>query len=1255
MPRKRKSRQRSRRDATRSVDPHQIDWRAVRWEQIDRCMARFEGGSLAELLGCAADSPGGVHRLPSLTILWMRCLAAPPAGQVTASPAHMRELLAAAGRAARQLRILEDFAPADPRLVVRYAVAGNRFRIHPGSLGDPVQTLRAITATAEAIDPFVIERHGFSLSDLIEVALRYSDCRMATLSDHWPSGEMPAEPRDSRPESLRAHALRIARTPAAVTDAEIAAARTLHDNADGFLSACANPDRAAAAWRWATQPASALNIDLFPGAEHLGPVFAVSAADGDWPVPAALLISALAAAAGELAREAARDEVCTIRMHLVTQRRALGIFGISPPGTPGGTAVVVPGHRHAFVAGIASGLDHDSLIRSLADAADEADGITAEMIQQAGGSFDPGGSVFRFIIYGGPVRGPAGRRDGQVCVHVDELLSAALDADDAAAGEGFGRDLLWQFIDELATLPGVTELSAWDFSDIWQVWLSRGTLNPGGHRDQQVVVVTLPDNETWERAAAWEPLEMVLTGAGLPTSWEWTFAQLDEPGQATVGFLHNIFLLLADPKLVLHVPLEHELADLGIDPAFAIGVAEGIRLTVLNNPGVASVLLAASAAPLVCHLRLQSDRLPDTPAGHVGVRMAASAGPVPSIDLIFGADWLELLAEDPGSGHGVLGRAIAEGLRQVLNLTEQACQEFFTAWCRAVPVAALRRAHTTLPPGVQGRYRLPRSPATAARARRAVAAAIVPAEVPRAIYIGQGAFGLLREIIMPAAASALAAAVSEWSPESLITVAECLNDAHTERARRAGELALALTAPWGERWQAMALDQPEPALITRPLELVLEMLLARTSAGSMNADIFDIAEATDLANLALSVSLDLAAARSHLHGLEVILDEDGQFAVTGALPEPAGTAIDTASYQRADRADRARLRPGPLPAEPMQLGISQPGSRPEFVPMKNRGISAKLLTADVILKDACGTGFDAISAVLAIAATWTPGDAVTKVRRAEFCDAATGWSALSRAEIEAAVDRLTLAPDQLRQDEMRYWEQEKRSHRLAIRPLIRLGNDELLLIPRRLEATQGVFAAYLLDGRLPWPAPDLPRRVIDAFINYRKTQNRQLEQETGSVITGLRLLAKTNIEQHRAQAVGLRLSGEIDALAADQDRSRLWVCEVKDPAVAVSPSTIAAHVSRFLKPSGHVSHLLRNTRDIAADPTGWARLLGAPDPDRSWRILPLIITRRVEPAAFTSDPAVTYVVLEDLAALLQDDHEPALGPVWPDSCPPNRE
>jgi hypothetical protein len=56
-----------------------------------------------------------------------------------------------------------------------------------------------------------------------------------------------------------------------------------------------------------------------------------------------------------------------------------------------------------------------------------------------------------------------------------------------------------------------------------------------------------------------------------------TFAQLEEPGQATVGFL-----LLAAPPLVLHLSLEQEFAALGVDPSFAVGVAESIRLIARN-------------------------------------------------------------------------------------------------------------------------------------------------------------------------------------------------------------------------------------------------------------------------------------------------------------------------------------------------------------------------------------------------------------------------------------------------------------------------------------------------------------------------------------------------------------------------------------------------------------------------------------------------------------------------------------------------
>jgi hypothetical protein len=373
-------RQRRRKARTRprlAADLRQVDWQAVDWARVDRRLARFDAGSLAVLLAAAADSPGGGHRLPSLTVLWLRCMSRPPAGAVIAAPAHLPQLLSAARDAAPQLRVLEDCRPADPRLLVRFPAAGQRFRVHPGSLLNPVLTLRSVAATAEAIDDFVLGRHGFRLTDLLEVALRYSDHQMGVLADTWPDSGLALDRPDPPGEDLRARVRRIARTPVTVTGAEVSAAAAADAEPGDWTAACEYPDRAAAAWRWATRPAAEMNVDLFPGAERLGAVLAAGALGRDWPVPAALVVSAVAVAAAVLAREAADDEQSARRMQEVTQRRALAAFGhrVAPAPAPDAqvpeaagsfplpdapVAVIVPASRHAFAAGLASGLDLDS-------------------------------------------------------------------------------------------------------------------------------------------------------------------------------------------------------------------------------------------------------------------------------------------------------------------------------------------------------------------------------------------------------------------------------------------------------------------------------------------------------------------------------------------------------------------------------------------------------------------------------------------------------------------------------------------------------------------------------------------------------------------------------------------------------------------------------------------------------------------------------------------------------------------------------
>ena len=207
--RRRQSRRKGQARPRLPADLRQVDWEAVDWARIDRCLARFDAGSLAVLLAAAADSPGGGHRLPSLTVLWLRCLARPP-GAARAAPAHLPQMLAAARAAARQLRVLEDCQPADPRLLVRFPAAGQRFRVHPGSLLNPVLTLRSVAATAEAIDDFVLGRHGFRLTDLLEVALRYCDHRVGVLASAWPDSGLALDRPDPPGEELRARVHRIA-------------------------------------------------------------------------------------------------------------------------------------------------------------------------------------------------------------------------------------------------------------------------------------------------------------------------------------------------------------------------------------------------------------------------------------------------------------------------------------------------------------------------------------------------------------------------------------------------------------------------------------------------------------------------------------------------------------------------------------------------------------------------------------------------------------------------------------------------------------------------------------------------------------------------------------------------------------------------------------------------------------------------------------------------------------------------------------
>jgi hypothetical protein len=230
-------------------------------------------------------------------------------------------------------------------------------------------------------------------------------------------------------------------------------------------------------------------------------------------------------------------------------------------------------------------------------------------------------------------------------------------------------------------------------------------------------------------------------------------------------------------------------------------------------------------------------------------------------------------------------------------------------------------------------------------------------------------------------------------------------------------------------------------------------------------------------------------------------------------------------------------------------------------------------------------------------------------------DVAT-WSGLPVAEIGAAVDACTLTTDLLRADGLRYWQLEKRKARLALQPLLAppapATAGELWLLPRRAHATMRILVRYLGDGRLPWPT--LPDRLHTAMRSLRRSLEDGLEDHARRVAEEAGLRCRTSLLPAKAARHQVQLAGEVDPLAADVNRRRLWVVEAKHLQEPFSPPEIAMHVANYhghdhlaldadtLQPQQlggsarpHVDQLLANTAAIRDNIPGALRLLNITD------------------------------------------------------------
>ncbi|GAA0547496.1 hypothetical protein GCM10010172_31610 [Paractinoplanes ferrugineus] len=1194
----------------------------IRWSVIDAALAPFTAASVRAVLAAAMDAPGGAPWAAHLAPLWLRSLRRPPRGDVVAAAEHVDELAAAAVHAASERPVIASRSPNDPRLGVGFSVGARRWRIHPGDHEHPTMTLRRMAAAARAVDEDALHIFGFSFTDAIEVILAHGHRSMMALAASWPEPEQEPGPVPV----ISAAQIEVAAEVQAMTPAEL-------------TQLCSNPQRAAAALAWLTCGAHDVEMSAFTPA--LGAVLFVRSAKTAVGVPASLTLDALVAAGEAILRRVGGQALARRRIQALTLAHATRLYS----KTVVDRFAELPELEAPFVAGprtlitVTSALTPRTLSAALDQAADR-------LREYADGRRDATrADAVKVVVFGGPLALAFQAVTDVVLVHVDELVEILADT----GGDWIAVE---HFLEDLGRHHGFERVEFLDLLDVWAAWRRYGRLGPVPD-EQGAVLRVAPDDEdfTWDNAAAWDPVDAVLTAARMPPHHDWPVGRL-VPGVGADLFTRadaDMAIVGLDPPVVIQLDASEGQA-FGVDPDTMVGLADGIRHSLSGHPDTAGHTRLAGGAPLRIVLRLIGDG-PSGSENDPWVRVAVAPEHA-VVEVGFGVGVLEQFLGDGMTGHHTVGAALHEIIRQVRAERDESpgpsAEVFLRGWQTTGPITTFITRVESLP-RMAPVDTLPRTEAVRARALHRVFDLIHHQSIA-GTFMGEEAHALCQQQLIPAIEQQLSDQLTSAEPGLLRQLAVRLNAVHASHFRRTRQVADALTRPWAANWHHLARDN-EAMMNVRAAETLFEFALAQPPCGERRADAMAAAELTALTEFLLTVTNLDYGYELELHDLRIDVLADGTFAVEATDPEGDRQlpGVDVEAYHQALRDEEiaaAARTPAPAPS-----GMSDENGRSPFrdtgrMPVDYRPTRDDLPSSLRTVDDHLAAGMDAVHAVLGVAVDWPADeDGIAVISVTELIAEAISWSGLAEEQIRAALGTLTLSPDVLPAlRERKYLEVERREHRIPLRPLPVIS-QQVWIMPWVALATQRLHAAYFSSSRLPYPDASIAPQATQAMGIHRKASNIALEHKVREIVESLGLPHRFQFTQNQLAEAGIANPvGEIDLLIADPATRRLWVCEVKDPIAAFSPVTLRVHVGKFLRPrQGHVAKLLKKAEQLRQYPSAAAAACGV-DGGGAWRVVPLMVTRRVEPAAYATAPQVAFALPHQLATTLTDTGEPAPGP-----------
>lgn len=1172
----------------------------------------FSTPSVLDLLETASTSPTASHALPSISILFDASLRRKRQGETRASARDLPALVAAAHTEIPELASFEDASGLDPRARVVVRWAGQTFRILPGALERPRGLFDRLQLLATVLDRSILGARGFRVSDVTELVLRRLDEVASVLAPAWPDGVMPA-PGD----------------PVSITGEELAIASRLRTFTD-LPASCRSPKEARAALDATTIALADLTTYPTNPESSFGPVLAVRGRDRQvCPCPSGLMVEGLATIGTELAADAVlADPSLDARWRAIVATRAghaLAGAGHRILGQSGGRGAGFPlivGYEGNQVLAVDFAA---SLAPTRMPGLVEGARVRLAEIRPGGVIEGPRGSVMlesrsdiaRLLVLATPGGGHLMLDSrSEVVITLEDLLWFSRSSGESPSD-------LWHFSKEWVDPAHISTTFAWDMIDAWEVWRSNDkSLYKGGLPITMMSFAPHHAAVEWAHGSSIAPLEESLKIAGLPPVAAWPMLDVQSADRFQIGDLSSgvVFNVLTDPLPVFVQATDEATPSEFHDLLWSLASVVRWKLEHARE-GLGTAATGSAITRILIQFEFSREPGADSLAlvHSEGGRLTLAWSGALQLELLEGSDLVEKR----------LGQMVAQAFG------ESAREGFVVAWDAAPPGIRVDAVHH---PQHARSLAAPMQPHPSIRAAvgRRTAEQLMAEGVRPGTFEGNAARDLETGRIHPKLERILRDSMSHYEPRSLLLHAlsqlEAANAAHLRHLQK---LAWQLGFPEHELdLEAQASEQSaKDVALSRTIALVVEELLARPPTGTAQPardgwqELISIAGSTLESGLrSESIHLDLLSSVTEISDTYEI-----EYRLEGLID------IDMDRYSAA-RSSASLPAPAPIGDRSEEVEAGDPSPLSELLP--------ELESLDRCLASTMGFGLDALAGLLNACRQWPVTDARPVGIATE--DEIVAWAdelvpQASREAIAAALSWLTIDSETLRDTRIEHWEVEHREQRIATRPFVALG-EERYVLPWTSEAALRLLASYLSDRRLPWPASTLPDAVVTVQARSRQGQNHQLERDVIAALKRAGLDAFGPIKPQKAARHGLKkLGGEIDALAVDADRRRVWVVEAKDPQMSFSGRQLRRLVTDFLEPDGYVDRLLGKASDVRRDVDALLTKRGLAAED-DWVVLPLLVTRYPEAAAYATSPRVPFATLGGMLSTIGSSAMPEPGP-----------